>query len=165
MRIVGAVMAIVGLAALFVPIWPAVSIGPDGGQPLTVFPLQAEESFSMRFVHSIDGLPIVEQYKLDGRDLVQIETRLLSFGIGTGYIAGDGVITEDGDWVVISDMRRRIGRLRQRIGVASVDHTLIWRERSLPLSRLFPGTLLVIEGTRMSLYDCMRWRTTWPAEM
>lgn len=157
--IAGAVAALLAAAALFIPVLPAVSVGLDRDAPLTVFPLGRNESFSIRFVHSIDGLPIIESYRLDGLDLVQMETRLLSFGVGTGYIDGEGTLTEDGDWVVIENMERPIGRLRQRVGVAAVDHRIIWRDKALPLSQNFPGELFIIEGTRMSLFDRLRlWR-------
>lgn len=147
-----AAVAVLCLAAA-VPWQPAVSIAIPGEAPLVVFPLRPEEQFSIRFIHSIDGLPIIERYTLDGAELVQTETRLLSFGIGTGYVEGDGVLTEDGEWVVIADMDRRIGKLRQRAGVESVDHTIVWRDRALRLSHMFPDTLFVIEGTRLSLFD------------
>lgn len=150
-----AAAAVLCLAAA-VPWQPAVSVAMPGERPLTVFPLRSDEQFSIRFIHSIDGLPIIERYALDGAELVQTETRLLSFGIGTGYVEGDGVVTEDGEWIVISDMDRPIGKLRQRAGNETVDHTIIWRERALRLSHMFPQTLFVIEGTRLSLFDSVR---------
>lgn len=155
----GTVAALFVATVLFVPLLPGVSVGLDRDVPLTVFPLRRGETFSIRFVHSIDGLPIIERYRLDGLQLVQTETRLLSFGVGTGYIDGEGVLSEDGDWVVIENMERPIGRLRQRVGVAAVDHTILWRGKALPLSQNFPGKLFIIEGTRMTLLDRLRlWR-------
>src|SRR5690625_3326387 len=77
-----AAAAVLCLAAA-APWQPAVSVAMPGEAPLVVFPLRPEEQFSIRFIRSSDGLPIIERYTLDGAELVQTETRLLSFGIGT----------------------------------------------------------------------------------
>lgn len=146
--------------AAFLPWIPGISIAKPGEDAVLVLPLRRDEVFSIRFIHSVDLLPIVEQYRRHRNGIVQTETRLLSFGAGTGHIEGQGTVTEDGPWTVIADLDRPIGRLRQRVGSEAVDHTLIWRGHSWSLSKSFPGEVLIIEATRLTGIDYLRlaWR-------
>lgn len=145
--------------AAFLPWMPGISVAKPGEDPVLVLPLRRDETFSIRFIHSVDRLPIVEHYRRDRNGLVQTETRLLSFGAGTGHIEGQGTVTEDGPWTVITGLNRPIGRLRQRIGSEAVDHTLIWRGCSWRLSQRFSGEVLIIEATRLNGLDYLR--LTW----
>lgn len=130
----------------------------SGGSPgstrqwLGILPVREGEAFGLRFVHSVDGLPVEDDYTVwpvgPGQALlVQAETRLLSFGAGMGAIPGEGRAVEEGTWLRITAMGRSIGpALVLRVGSVSVDHRLLYRGCSLPLSERWAAWRVRLEA-------------------
>lgn len=132
--------------------WPQVA-SPAGGRAwLGVLPLRDGETLGLRFVHSVDGLPVEDAYGVQPQSpwravLVQVETRLLSFGTGMGAMEGQGRALEEGAWLRIAGMNRVIGAvLRVRVGSAAVDHRLVYRGCALPLSDRWAGWRVRLEA-------------------
>ncbi|MFJ9554824.1 DUF1850 domain-containing protein [Nocardiopsis sp. NPDC101807] len=112
------------LAALLLPVWPALRLS-DGGDTLGHLRLAGGGSFTVSYVHSIDGLPIEENLLVrDGR-LVVDSTRVRQFGAGMGHVPGEGTGRADGEWWVVEGMERDIGtELTIRVGAPAVDHRI-----------------------------------------
>ncbi len=137
------------VAAMFVPVWPALSIHPDGASAGHER-ITAGEQFGLSFVHSVDHLPVEDWYRVDGADIVQESTRLRQFGAGMGHIAGVGRGHDAGDWWEITGMERHIGELVVRVGSAGVDHQLHLGDRRIPLTRCWAGQRVTVSATRIS---------------
>lgn len=151
--------ALVVAGAAFMPWVEGIAVTEPRGNPVLLLPLRPGETFTIRFIHSIDGLPVEDTYRIAPTGLVQTQTRLLSFGAGMGHIEGDGTAEWDGPWTVITGMTRPIGILRLRVGSPSVDHTILWRGASWRLSPQFAGRLLIIAPARLRGADVLR--TLW----
>lgn len=158
-RLLYGVAALVVAGAAFMPWVEGIAVTEPRGNPVLLLPLRPGETFTIRFIHSIDGLPVEDTYRLGPTGLVQTQTRLLSFGAGMGHIEGDGTAEWDGPWTVITGMARPIGTLRLRVGSPAVDHTLLWRDFSWRLSPRFAGQLLIIAPARLRGADVLR--TLW----
>ncbi|MEW6046985.1 MAG: DUF1850 domain-containing protein [Bacillota bacterium] len=148
MRRLGAGLLIAGLAAA-AWLWPArpVLVVRQGAVPVLALPLLPGETVGVRFVHSVDHLPVEDRYVASrGRGLVQVETRLLSFGTGMGTIPGQGRAVVDGPWLRVTDMSRAIGRLVLRVGSPGVDHAVLYRGCAFSLTERWAGERLVLEA-------------------
>ena len=142
----GAVPGLLTLGRAVFPAEPLLVVW-RGALPVAVLPLRPGEEVALRFIHSVDGLPVEDRYAATrDRGLVQTETRLLSFGAGTGLIPGQGTPVLDGPWLRVVGMNRPIGRLALRVGSARVGHTLLHRGCGIPLSERWPGQRLVMEA-------------------
>lgn len=144
--VTAAVLAVA--VALLWPLWPAVVISDHGGL-VGVVALPAGERLGLRFVHSVDGLPVEDRYAVVGGRLVQRETRLLSFGAGMGHVHGEGTGRADGRWWQVEGMARDVGTLAVRVGPADVDHRLRYRGRDVPLSACYAGERLTLRAARL----------------
>ncbi|MEW6424340.1 MAG: DUF1850 domain-containing protein [Bacillota bacterium] len=113
----------------------------DTHRRLLVGFLAPGEKFAMRFIHSVDRLPVYDEFRFLDGTLVLTGTRCLSFGAGLGY-TGEGVLTGENGWDVIAGMHRRVGALPLRVGTVA-DHTIIYRGREVHLNRYFRGQTLV----------------------
>lgn len=122
----------------------AVVVGLDGVGVIGYLPLAPGERLGVSFIHSVDKLPVEDWYVLGEGGLVQESTRLIQFGAGMGHIAGQGKGHSDGDWWVVAGMNRPIGTLVLRVGSASVDHRLLYRDRQLRLSVCWPRERLTL---------------------
>lgn len=103
--------------------------------------INESENFVIRYIHSVDRLPVFEFYKVKNQKLVLTGTKVINFGVGLGYI-GEGKICTAGKWTFIKNMDRQIGSLPLRVGTVA-DHTLLYRGREIHLKDYFSGLTLV----------------------
>lgn len=61
----------------------------NSGRELRVGYLNQGEKFEIRYIHSVDRLPVYEEFQLINGELVLTGTRFLSFGAGLGTPARD----------------------------------------------------------------------------
>jgi len=119
------------------------------GRVIVELPVEAGESFVIRYIHSVDHTPIFEQFRLDPQQgLVLEKTWFTMFGAGLGHWAGHGRLTQNRDWITISDIDQPLGSFILRIGALSVGHTIIYHDRRIDLSRLAPGVRALVEFRR-----------------
>lgn len=144
----GAVLGLVAGAVLAgAAPWAALVVRVEGVQVLAL-PVAMDERVGLRFIHSVDGLPVEDWYEVRRGGLVQVETRLLSFGTGMGHIPGQGRAVEDGAWLRVTGLERPIGTLHLRVGDPEVDHRLLYRQAEIRLSPQWAGKALVLEVER-----------------
>jgi len=123
-------------------IHPLVLIIENGnGSSLISIPIEPGESFTMRYIHSVDVSPVYEVFYADEKKGIMIkETFFKMFGAGMGHWPGRGTIVEQNGWIFIKDMDIAIGEFYLRIGAPSVDHTILIKGQEIHLSRMIPGS-------------------------
>ncbi len=111
------------------------------GEEVVSVPIQAGESFSIRYIHSVDESPVYEVFYADEKKGILIqETYFKMFGAGMGHWPGRGKIVGQNGWIFIKDMNIPIGEFYLRIGAPCVDHTILIKGQEIHLSRMIPGT-------------------------
>ena len=116
------------------------------GKIIAEMPVKTNDRFVIRYIHSVDHTPIFEQFRLDPeKGLVLEKTWFTMFGAGLGHWPGHGKLTQDRNWITISDMERPLGSFILRIGAPSVGHTIIYHDREINLSRQAAGTRALVE--------------------
>ena len=155
----GALALALVLAAAWLPGGLELVICPkDGGRPLVVVPLKPGERFTLRYIHSVGQVPIWEVHSANQDGNIYIEQeRFVMFGAGMGHWPGHGTLTSRGPYQVIENIHAPIGDFVLRVGDRDVDHTVIWREKPLYLSRLAPGRAVLISARPVSLLQRL-WR-------
>ena len=133
-----------------------------GGRPLLVLPLEAEERFTLHYIHSVENAPIWEEHSLDAQGRIYIEEeRYLKFGAGMGKMPGVGKMVQRGPYEVIEEMHHPTGNFVLRIGSPGVDHTVIWRSTNTNLSEMAPHTAVRFAARPVSLLYRL-WRSLVP---
>jgi hypothetical protein len=127
-------------------------IGPSGGAPLWVLPVEPGERVTLTYVHSVNGTPVWEEHSVgpDGALFVE-EERFVMLGAGMGHWPGHGRLVKRGPHQVIEGIHRRLGHLVLRVGPPSVGHAVLWRGRRLDLSERAAGERILIAVERAGL--------------
>ena len=122
-------------------------------------PLKDGEEFQLRYIHSVDRLPVFETYTVEGTELVLMETRFLSWGAGLGYM-GEGVLGGENGWTVIKGMQRKVGVIPLRVGTIA-EHTLLYNGAEIRLRDFLPAQTLVHIRVKKSFFikHCGREKT------
>ena len=119
----------------------------ESGREILALPMEPGEPFVIRYFHSVENSPIWETHSLDARGRIFIEEeKYLKFGAGMGKMPRVGRMVRRGIYEVIEDMHMPVGRFVLRVGSGSVDHTLIWRGRSFPLSQEYTHEAVQFSG-------------------
>ena len=147
----GVVVALV-VTGFYLPGGLALSVTPvKGGAPLAVLYLRAGDTFTIRYNHSVEHAPIWETHSVDARGRIYIEEeRYLKFGAGMGKMPGVGRMVRRVPYEVIEDMHMPTGNFVLRIGSPGVDHTLIWRDHAVHLSRIAPHAAVRFQARPVS---------------
>ena len=131
----------------------------NNGPPLLVLPLAPGERFTLHYYHSVEDAPIWEAHSLDEKGRIYIEEeRYLKFGAGMGRMPGVGRMVRRGPYEVIEDMHLPTCNFVLRVVSPGVDHTVIWRGRSVNLSAVVPHVAVRFSARPVSLvYRFWRW--------
>lgn len=157
-RLWGTAAAVGATAALLLPVWPVLSVHAESGDR-GFLRLGDDAEFTVSFTHSIDGLPIEDEYQIRDGEVVLESTRIRSFGAGMGHIPGRGSGGADGtDWVV-EEIDEPVGELHVRAGNAQVDHRLLYSQGEVALSRCWESERVTLSAARVST---LRWITAGP---
>jgi hypothetical protein len=148
----GGVAVVLVATGFYLPGGLALSVTPvKGGAPLAVLYLLPGETFTIRYNHSVEHAPIWETHSVDARGRIYIEEeRYLKFGAGMGKMPGVGRMVRRGPYEVIEDMHMPTGNFVLRIGSPEVDHTLIWRDHAVHLSRIAPHAAVRFQARPVS---------------
>ncbi len=115
---------------------------PAGTEVLRL-PLDPGETFTIRYIHSVDRTPVFEIFGLDEEGCLTLRaTYFKMFGAGMGHWPGRGRLEHDGRWTWIRDIHERLGSFVLRVGSPAVDHTLLYRGREIRLSPVWAGKRL-----------------------
>lgn len=108
-------------------------------------PLESGETFTIRYIHSVDKTPVFEIFETDHKGRLTLQaTYFKMFGAGMGHWQGRGFIDFDGEWTWIRDIREVLGTFILRVGSPSVNHTLLHRNQEISLSKDWAGKRLQV---------------------
>ena len=117
-------------------------IASTSGTERMAFPVEEGDGFTIKYIHSVDLLPVYEDYQVLGSDgFVLRQTRQHTFGAGLGDWQGE-LKFEDGLQVIKNidkifiEQYLRVGRI--------ADHTLVLAGTETPVSQVFQGGELVV---------------------
>jgi len=109
---------------------------------IAAVPAFVGEEFSIRFIHSVQKTPVVENLVINEarNGFVLLSTKYQSFGVGLPFLESEGSFRQEGDYFIFEDMNRRFSRLSLRTGVGTeLTVTLAGREYRL-YEQLAPGS-------------------------
>ena len=144
---------LLAVTGFYLPGGLALSVTPvKGGPPIAVIDLAPDERFTIRYYHSVENAPIWETHSVDAGGRIYIEQeRYLKFGAGMGKMPGVGHMVQRGPYEAIEGMHMPTGNFVLRIGSPGVDHTLIWRNGQINLSRIAPHAAVRFKADPISL--------------
>ncbi|OLN23540.1 RocC [Domibacillus antri] len=126
---------------------------------LAYLPLTKNNSFKIKYTHSIHLSDVVESYHItqDGQ-IVQDELMYEDFAVGMPENALDGEIFEQKDGkYFMKNMNRIFPSFDLRIGKVRANHTVIFREKEYPLSLYIePGTLVHIKAEKLNALQLLK---------
>lgn len=114
---------------------------------LAAVPSRPGLAFSIRFIHSVQKTPVLEELRVDedGHGFVLEATKYQSFGVGLPFLESEGEFRQEGCYYIMDHMDRRFSCLSLRTGVGT-KLTVFVEGRELPLHELYPP------GTRIDLF-------------
>lgn len=117
----------------------------DYPRVLLRMPLPYGDTFTIRYIHSVDHTPVYEVFKAKkGKGLVLVETYFQMFGAGMGHWEGHGQIVQDGPWTKIKDINKPLGSFLLRVGASEVAHTILYNGEEWNLSEKAAGKLVEV---------------------
>lgn len=135
-----------------------------GGAPLLSVPLNGKLGFTLHYFHSVNHKPIWEVHSVDQEGNIFIEEeRFVSFNAGMGHWQGHGRHTIRDGLQVIEGIHQPVGRMILRVGSPGVDHTIIWPDGSINLSKMVPGRAVEISARPISLLQSL-WLRLFPLQ-
>ncbi|GAX91232.1 hypothetical protein EFBL_2898 [Effusibacillus lacus] len=143
---------IVIIWALNVPFLTSLAI-KDGnsGQVLLSLPMKPDDSFSLRYIHSIHRTTVIEKYYIDEHlNLVVDEMIFDSYGVGipSELEPGQQLAMENGKFI-LRNVNRKLPYFDQRIGQEIANHVLMVKGREIPLSWIsLPGSSVRFQAIR-----------------
>lgn len=113
---------------------------------LLSFPTHGGDAFSIRFIHSVQKTPVVENLEVDAAEkgFALVSTQYQSFGVGLPFLAEEGDFAQEGDYFVFRHMQRKFPQLSLRTGVGT-RLTILYKGVEYPVYRQLPA------GSRIDL--------------
>lgn len=108
-------------------------------------PTYPEDTFSMRFTHSVHKTPVWENFVVNGVDeLTLTSTEYRSYGVGMPSLPSEGVFTQLGDRFLLTNLSRPFKQIPVRVG-PEAKLSLIHQNQEYPLYQWFEaGTLITL---------------------
>lgn len=144
---------ILSLVFFLYPIKTLQIIDSQTNKYLKSWRIKNGDNFTIEYIHSVEKSPVLENYIVDGKDIILLDTYFQSFGAGlpatTPYSFEK---TEEGFRVY--DINEKIDNLIYRVGAAERNHKLILKNREykfLDFSEHKMGVKLEVQNmTRLS---------------
>lgn len=144
----------------FIPIKQALVFKyQNTSQVLAYIPLPKEQTFKIKYTHSIHLSDVIESYRInDDGQIQQFGLEYEDFAIGMPSEAGEGELFEEIDGkYFIRNMKRTFPFIDLRIGQVRANHTLIYREHQYILSDFIEkGTWVRIKSEKLSYFQLLR---------
>lgn len=157
-----------GLVVLFTLAFLLLHLIPGGlmlvvkpvhdNEPAFVFPVQPADTFTLYYVHSVNGLPMWEKHSIDNRGMIYIEEeQFLAFGAGMGHWQGHGTLVDSGEYQMITGIHKPVGNFILRVAKDKHRHTIFLGNRSINLSQALAGKAVALSVEKVSLFEKV-WR-------
>lgn len=126
-----------------------------------IFPLNGNETFQVRFNHSLYHVPQTEKWKVEGGSLELEEVRFGSLAAAEYYNpALPYQRAGGGEWLYRVPKRPMEEKILIRVGYIA-QHTLLLRGQAIPFAKyIAPGNLAVLQLEKRPLIWIAGWRAT-----
>lgn len=105
-------------------------------KPLLVIPVVAGDKFTIRYIHSVDRLPVYETFIVnDDHNLLLSEVRFIM--LGAGMIDWGGELVYNGEWTILRNINRPVPSFRLRVSGIG-EQTLLLKDKVVKLSNVAP---------------------------
>ena len=122
---------------------PKIFIG-NQFKTLSVTNYQENLPITIKFVHSVQKTPVIEELVLKNGEFLLTRTKYQSQGVGLPFDISDGTFYRDNDWFIF-DMNRKFPLLELRTGKGT-QLTLSIGNNSYELYKIFPvGTKIIVK--------------------
>ncbi len=132
------ILAILGSLLVYLLTRPYLFVCIDTGT-LLAFPTWEKDEISLRFIHSVQKTPLLENLLVnescDG--LILQSTKYQSFGVGLPFLADEGEFKQADGYFVLNNMNRRFKTIELRTGLGT-ELTVIYHERQYPIYQELP---------------------------
>ncbi|WP_338030675.1 DUF1850 domain-containing protein [Cytobacillus citreus] len=131
----------------------------DTGRPLAYIPFSKEETFKIKYTHSIHLSDVVESYKITEKGYIQqYELMYEDFSIGMPENASEGEIFEQKDGkYFLKNMNRIFPSFDLRIGKVRANHRVIFMNEEYQLSKYIePGTWIRIKFKKINIFQQLK---------
>lgn len=148
-----------GMITMNIPYKQAlVFLQPERNDILCYVPIEAGETFKIKYKHSIHLSDVIESYEItELNEIRQYELEYEDFAIGmpSEVAEGESFVIKNGKYF-IKNMNREFEKFDLRVGQVRANHTLIFEDVTYPLSRAIePGTRVRIQVKKISLFKQM----------
>lgn len=112
---------------------------------ITSTPARKGLPLTIKFTHSVQKTPVVEELEYDGEHFILQRTIYQSQGVGLPFSESDGDFRAEGDKFIMDNMNRKIDKLELRTGVGTeLCIELDGREFKL-YEKFQPGTKIIVD--------------------
>lgn len=131
-------------------LWPDyyLEVVDEGGKVLLTLPLNIEEDFSLKYLHSVHHTPVKEIFQVSpARELILVATEFSSFGVGTPFLPEEGELTAINGSLLLKGPERSFPELQLR-PLAFTEHQLLHRHAVYLLTDYIESGSLIILKVR-----------------
>lgn len=130
----------------------------DKEKILAYLPFEKDNTFQIKYTHSIHLSDVIETYSLTENKIILTELSFKDFAIGMPSNAeGEEVFEEKNGTYYIKNMNRSFPFIDLRLGQVRADHRMIYKDHTYTLSNFIkPGTWVRISPKKLSLWEQLR---------
>lgn len=144
----------------FIPIKQALVFEyKNTGKVLAYIPFSKEQTFKIKYTHSIHLSDVVESYvRTEDGQIMQYELMYEDFAIGMPSEAAEGEVFEEKNGkYYIKNMKRTFPHFDLRVGRVKANHTVVFQNKEYPLSNYIgKGTLVRIKVDDLNFLQLLK---------
>jgi len=155
LRLFSLTLLLCSIVVLNLPIYPSLVIRESASNHLVWSSrITAEQTFGLRWTHSIHRSAIEEFYRIEDEHIILSEMSFHDYGIGmeNDLAPGEKLVVQDGLFRILH-MNRSFPALHLFTGQVRANHTLLFAGTDIPLSSIVtPGTAIAIQVEKRSIF-------------
>ena len=130
----------------------------DKDEILAFLPIKSEDTFRIKYTHSIHLSDVVETYSASEKEITLKELSYKDFAVGMPSNAeGDEVFDVKNGTYYITNMNRHFPYIDLRLGQVRADHRMIYKDHTYTLSNFItPGTWIRISPQKISYWEQLK---------
>jgi len=130
----------------------------DEDEILAYLPFKNEDTFQIKYTHSIHLSDVIETYSASEKQITLKELSYKDFAVGMPSNAeGDEVFEVRNGTYYITNMNRHFPFIDLRLGQVRADHRIIYKDHTYTLSNFIkPGTWIRISPKKISYWEQLK---------
>jgi len=130
----------------------------DEDEILAYLPFKNEDTFQIKYTHSIHLSDVIETYSASEKQITLKELSYKDFAVGMPSNAeGDEVFEVRNGTYYITNMNRHFPFIDLRLGQVRADHRIIYKDHTYKLSNFIkPGTWIRISPKKISYWEQLK---------